>query len=64
MDEPLSNSTKKEQGELFIIDRNPEVGKPCMFGRGIYFPVFYCLGYVKDMSTDLLEEQVSEERDR
>ena len=26
MDEPLSNYPKKEQGELFIIDGNPEVG--------------------------------------
>ena len=34
-----------------------------MFGRSIYFPVFYCLGYFKDMSTDFSEEQVSVERD-
>ena len=27
------------------------------------FFVFYCLCYVKDISTDTLEEQVSEERD-
>ena len=26
MDEPLSNSPEKEQGELLIIDGNPEVG--------------------------------------
>ena len=26
MDEPLSNSQEKEQGELLIIDGNPEVG--------------------------------------
>ena len=63
MDEPLSNSPEKEQGELFIIDGNSDIGKPCMFGRSIYFPVFYCLGYFKDMSTDLSEEQVSVERD-
>ena len=49
MDEPLSNSPKKEQGELLIIDGNPEVGEPCMFGRGIYFSVFYCLCYVKEV---------------
>ena len=41
MDEPLSNSPKK-QGELLIIDGNPEVGEPCMFGRGVYLSVFYC----------------------
>ena len=34
-----------------------------MFGRGMYLSVFYCLCYVKEMSTDLLEEWVSEERD-
>ena len=26
------------------------------------FYVFYCLCYVKDISTDMLEDQVSEER--
>ena len=34
-----------------------------MFGRGVYLSVFYCLFCVKQMSTDLQEEQVSEERD-
>ena len=34
-----------------------------MFGRGMYMSVFYCLFYVKDMSTDFSEEHVSEERD-
>ena len=34
-----------------------------MFERGMYFYVFYCLCYVKDISTYMLEEQVSEERD-
>ena len=33
-----------------------------MFERGMYFSVFYCLCYVKEISTDMLEEQVSEER--
>ena len=27
IDEPLSNSPKKQQGELLIIDWNPEVGE-------------------------------------
>ena len=34
-----------------------------MFGEGVYLSVFYCLCYVKDVSTDMLEEQVAEERD-
>ena len=63
MDEPLSNYPKKEQGELLIIGGNPEVGEPCMFGRGVYLYVFYFLCYAKEISTDFSEEQVSEERD-
>ena len=46
MDEALSNSPKKEQGKLLIIDGNPEVGEPCMFGRGVYLSVFYCLCFM------------------
>ena len=34
-----------------------------MFGKGVYLSVFYCLCYVKDISTDMSEDQVSEERD-
>ena len=34
-----------------------------MFEISMYLYVFYCLCYVKEMSTDFLEEQVSEERD-
>ena len=33
-----------------------------MFGRGMYLPVFYCLCYVMDISTDMFEYKVSEER--
>ena len=62
MDGPLSNSTKKQQGKLLIIDGNPEVGETCMFGRVIYLYVFYCLCYFKDTSTDMSQEQVSKQR--
>ena len=58
MDDPLSNSTEKEEGELLISDGNTEVGEPCMFGRVMYFSMFYFLCYVREMSTDLSEEQV------
>ena len=34
-----------------------------MFERGIYFFMFYCLCYVKDISADVLEETMLEERD-
>ena len=32
-----------------------------MFGKGMYLSVFYCLCYEMDISTDMLEGQVSEE---
>ena len=56
MDEPLSNSPKKEQGKLLIIDGNSDFGEPCMFGRGMYLYVIYCLCYIKEISPDLSEE--------
>ena len=31
--------------------------------KGIYLSVFYCLVYVADISTDMSEYQVAEERD-
>ena len=34
-----------------------------MFVNGMYLSVFYCLGYEMDISTDILEDQVSEEID-
>ena len=34
-----------------------------MFGKGMYLSIFYSLCYDKDVSTDMLEDQVSEERD-
>ena len=34
-----------------------------MFGKGIYLSVFYFLCYEMYISTDMLEEQVSEEID-
>ena len=33
-----------------------------MFGKGMHLSVFYCLFYLKGVSTDILEEQVLEER--
>ena len=48
MDEILLNYPEKEQGELLIIDGNPDVGEPCMFGRCMYLYKFYCLCYVKE----------------
>ena len=33
-----------------------------MFGKGVYLSVFYCLCCAKDRYTDMLEDQVAEER--
>ena len=46
-----------------IIDGDTEVAEPFTFQRGMHLLVFYCLCYVMDISTYMLEEQVSEERD-
>ena len=45
IDEPLSHSPQKEQGEFLTIFGGPNVGEPCIFGKGIYFSVFYCFCY-------------------
>ena len=34
-----------------------------MFVKFMYLYVFYCLCYAKDISTDMMEYQVTEERD-
>ena len=62
MDEAISHSTKKEEGVLLTIFGDTEVGEPCVSGKKIYLPVFYCLCYGKDISTDMLEEKVAEDR--
>ena len=41
MDEPQSNSPGKQQAGMLIIDGNPEVGGPLIFGRGVHFYMFY-----------------------
>ena len=45
------------------IDGDPGVEEPCMFERGMHLSLFYCLFYVKEISTDMFEEQASEEID-
>ena len=54
-------SPPKKQYELLNIDGDPDVEETCMLERGVYFSVFYCLCYVKEISTDMLEKMVSEE---
>ena len=61
MEEPISRLPQKEQGGLLTIVGYNEVGQTCMFGKGVYLSVFYCLCYIQDISTDMSEDQVSEE---
>ena len=42
---------------------DPEVGELFIFGKSMYFSVFYFSYYAKDISTDIQEDQVEEERD-
>ena len=63
MDEPISHLPEKEKGKLFNVNGDPKVEEPFMFGKGMYLSMFYCLCYVIDISTDMLEDQVAEERD-
>ena len=53
---------EKYQRELQTIDGDPNVEDPCMFERVMYSYVFYCLCYVKEIATDMLEVNVPEER--
>ena len=63
MEESISHLPEKEKGMLLTINGDPEVGEPCMFVIGLYLSVFYCLCYDTNISTNMLEYQVAEERD-
>ena len=63
IEESISHLPQKEECVLLTINGDPEVGEPCMFVKGMYLSVFYCLCYDTDISTDMLEDQVAEERD-
>ena len=49
-------------GFLTIVG-DPGVVEPCMFGKGVYFYVFYFLCCAMDISTEVSEDHVEEERD-
>ena len=48
---------------MLTIDDNSDIKDPCMFERGTYFSVFYCLYYIKYITMGTFEEKDSEERD-
>ena len=53
---------KNNKVDFLLFGGGTVVEELCMFERGIYFFVFYCLCYVKDISANMLEKQVLEER--
>ena len=63
MEESITLFSEIEEGVPLTINGDPPGGEPCMFVKGMYFSVCYCLCYDTDISTDILEEQVVEERD-
>ena len=63
MEESITLSPEIEEGEPLTINGDPPDGERCMFVKGMYLSVFYCLCYDTDLTTYYLEEQVAEERD-
>ena len=63
MEESITLFTKIEGGVPLTINGDPPDGEPCMFVKGMYLYVFYCLCYDTDITTDMSEEKVVEERD-
>ena len=63
MEESITLFPEIEEGVPLTINGDPPGGEPCMFVKGVYFFIFYCLCYDTDISTDYSEEQVVEERD-
>ena len=62
MEESITLFLEIEEGEPLTINGDPPDGEPCMFVKGMYLYVFYCLCYDTDLTTDYSEEHVVEER--
>ena len=62
MEESITLFHEKEEGVPLTINGDTTDGEPCMFVKGMYFSVFYCLYYNNDIYTDITEDQVSEDR--
>ena len=54
---------KKQHGKLLTIEGGPISEEPHMFEIVMYLSVFNCLCCVKEISADMLEEQVLGKRD-
>ena len=55
MEEAISHSPEKEQGELLTIVGYSEVVEPCMFGKGMYLYLYFFLNEI-DIYTDMSED--------
>ena len=63
MVESISHLPEKEEGVLLNINGDPEIREPCMFVKGVYLSVIYCMFCDTNISTYMSEDQVAEERD-
>ena len=63
MKESITLFPEIKEGKPLTINGDPPDGEPCMFVKGMYLSVFYCLCYDTDLTTDYSEEQVVEDRD-
>ena len=62
MEDSITLPPEIEEGVPLTINGDPPGGETCMFVKGIYFYVFYCLCYDTDITTYMSEDQVVEER--
>ena len=63
MEESITLLPQIKEGVPLTINGDPPDGEPCMFVKGLYLSIFYCLWYDTGISTDISEGQVVEERD-
>ena len=54
MEESITLFPEIEEGVPLTINGDPPGGETCMFVKGMYLSVFYCLLYDTDISTDIL----------
>ena len=63
MEDLITIFPEKEEGVPLTINGDPEDGEPCIFVKGMYLSVFYCLCFDTNISKDISEDQVAEARD-
>ena len=56
MEESITLFPEIEEVEPLTINGDPPDGEPCMFVKGMYLYVFYCLCYDTNLTTDYSEE--------